>query len=191
VQKRIGEFLLEKGVITEQQLRDIVKYSQKTGMRMGDAGMAMGIISRERLIEIFGPNHQIDFFHLDTAYFPTTTRELISTEEMIQWGALPLGFKTEYRMFRGRKILNIGLLDPGRADAIVGIETTARQKLGSHAVHGLKVFLILPDQFVRILEAIYQIPRQQLSDRHSSRLDATLSRYLQRSQETSPLTSRG
>jgi|GEM_PF-1245844 len=179
MQKRIGEFLIEKGVITEQQLRDILKYSGKTGLRLGDAGMAMGIITRAKLVELFGPNFAVDFFHLNPTFFPVITKELLTAESILKFGALPLGFKTEYRMFKPRKILNLGLLNPSRADSLAEVEKAAQAKLGREGLQGVKVFLVLADQFLDVVRDVYGMTDEKLRKMKPTELDATLTLFLE------------
>jgi hypothetical protein len=180
MQKKIGEFLLEQGLLTEGQRDEILKYSQRTGIRFGDAGMQLGFITRSQLIDLFGPNYRIDFFSLDPRYFPQVTRDLLDTDLMLRFGALPLGYKTEFKLFRSRKMLNVGLLNPSRTDVLPGIEHAVQQKLGPGKVKGIKPFLVLADQYLAILSAVYGISEDSLRQLEPARLDPTLSMFLDR-----------
>jgi hypothetical protein len=180
--KRIGQFLIEKGAISEQQLGEILSYSRKTGLRLGDAAIAMGLLTREKLIEIFGPNFTIDFFHLDPQFFPTVTRDLLPAEALLRLGMLPLGFKTERKIFRSRKILNIGLLDPNRREAIAEIGEAVARKFGPGYMQGTHIYLILADQFLAVMNEVYRIGDPELRRLDRSVLDSTLTLFL----ETAP-----
>jgi hypothetical protein len=179
VRKRIGEFLVEKGVINEAQVQEILKYGQRTGLRFGEAGLELKILSREMLIQVFGPSFNVDFFHLNPEYFPQVTRDLFTVDQIIEWGALPLGFKTEHKFFRARKMLNVGFLDPARADAVQAAEAAARAKLGANGIHGLKVFLILTDQFLEVMRGVYRVDEAALRARDHTSMDGTLAMFLE------------
>ena len=186
MRKRIGDFLLEKGVVTETQILEILKHSHKTGMRFGDAGLDLGIITREKMVEVFGPSFAVDFFHVEPEYFPKVTQDLLSHDLMLRYGALPLGFKTEHKFFRAKRMLNIGMLDPSRGDApekaLEKLQATAAEKLerqGAGAIHGTKMFLILADQFLVILREVYGLDEAALRRLDPKDLDPTLTMFLE------------
>ncbi len=179
MRKRIGEFLADKGMLTVAQVQEILNYSQKTGLRFGDAAVEMGILTRERLIQVFGPSFGVDFFHLDPLYFPKITQDLMPVDLLVRYGALPLGFKTEHRFFKSRKLLNLGLLDPSRAEAVEEVMKAATARYGASTIHGVKVFLILADQFLTVLKHSYGLENKQLLARPESDLDDTLTLYLE------------
>ena len=95
---------------------------------------------------------------------------------MIRWGALPLGFKKEYGLFRrGGQTLNVGLLDPGRRDALADIEKAVRAQIPGQRS---KVFLVLADQFLDVLDKVYGVSRAALLRRPEEQLDPTLRLFL-------------
>jgi hypothetical protein len=178
MRKRIGEFLVEKGVLSEDQVQEILRHSQKTGLRFGESGMDLKILSPEKLQAVFGPSYAVDFFHLDPRYFPQVSRELLTAEQILRFGALPLGFKTEYRMFRARRILNVGLIDPKRTEVPGEVEKLANAKLGG-GIAGTKVWLILVDQYLEILREAYATNVERIRSLNPSELDGTLLMYLE------------
>lgn len=179
MQKRIGEFLKEKGLITEAQVQDILKYSQATGMRFGDSALALKILTQEQLIHVFGPNYRIDFFHLEPGYFPQVTRDLLPPETLIRLGVLPLGFKTERRWFKTRRILNLGLLNPARLESVEEALRLARSKPLDVSIDGARVFLVLGDQFLEVLRQNFDIDLGLILKTHpESQVDETLSLFL-------------
>lgn len=180
MRKRIGEFLVEKGVLNPGQVDQVVEYAQRNGLRFGRAAVEMGLITDAQLIRIFGPRYTIDFFHLDPRYFPEATRDLLTPEQMIQYGAVPLGFKTGYRLFRSHKMLNMGFLNPARTEAITEVERAAKARLGENSFRGLKIFLVLSDQFLDVLEKVYGVSEADIRSRDASRVDDTLQMFLEK-----------
>ncbi len=49
--KRLGDLLVERGVITQQQLTDSLAIQEKTGERLGNILVAKGIINEDQLLE--------------------------------------------------------------------------------------------------------------------------------------------
>ena len=146
--------------------------------------MDMGLLTREQMISVFGKNFAVDFFHLDARYFPEVTRQALPIELILQSGALPLGLKTEFRWFRKRKILNLGLLDPSRKDLeqlIHSAKALATDLLGEE-IHDVKLFLILADQFLEVLDEVYQVSDSQMREKAAqkeSALDGTLQMFIE------------
>ena len=175
---RIGDFLVEKKVLNKAQVQQILDHAKTNRLRFGEAALELGILDEEKMIRIFGRNYSVDFFHLDPNYFPKETREVLSPDFMLKYGALALGFKTEYRFFKPRRVLNIGLLDPGQKQTIREVEEAAEKSLGSEAFAGVKIFLILADQFLDVVNAVYSINELQIGQRPTQEVDKTLALFL-------------
>ncbi len=93
MQKRIGEFLTEKGLLTPQEVNDVLSHSKATGLRFGDAAVDLKLVTAAELAAIFGKNNGTNFFHLHPKLFPKSTRSLFGIETLVAAGALPLGEK--------------------------------------------------------------------------------------------------
>src|ERR1700751_1048512 len=140
MQKRIGDFLVEKKVLTPAQVEQVLEYGRRENLRFGEAGMKLGLLTEDAMVRVFGKNYRVDFFHLDGKFFPRQTSPIIPLDTILQFGVLPLGFKNEYGLFKSGRILNLGMLDPGRKDALQAAETEARKHTESNRT---KVFLVL------------------------------------------------
>lgn len=155
MRKRIGEFMIEKGLLNNAQLGDVLRHSKDTGLRFGEAAMDMGLLQREQLLEAFGPNWTVDFFYLDPEFFPESTKDLLPVDLMARLGVLPLGYKLEPGLFKRKKVLNIGVVNPSRSDGLDELKAFLAQKSGQDAAPNIKLYLILGDQFLRVLEQVY------------------------------------
>ena len=176
MRKKIGEFLVSKGVLTSAQVEQILNYARLKGMRFGEAGLEMGLLSKESLVRAFGPNYMVDFFHLEPQYFPEATKDLFNTDFLLQFGVLPLGYKTVWKFFRPKKLLNIGLIDPSRQDALEAVKAHASEVLGAGSWAGTKPYLILADEFVSVLERVYKVPHGKMAKFET--VDPTLKLFL-------------
>lgn len=169
---RIGEFLVSRRVLTPSQVQQILDYGEKRGLRFGEAGLELGILNRELLARALGPNYWVDFFHVSPDYLPESTKDVFPVEMMVDLGFLPLGFKSKSRWFREHRVLNIGLVDPSRRDAIRDIEDWAKKR----EFAGVRVYLVLPDALLKVLESRYQVTATELSK--FTRMDPTLRMFL-------------
>jgi hypothetical protein len=88
---------------------------------------------------------------------------------------LPLGYKSEWGFFKRGKVLNLGMLDPGRKDAIVAAQKEA--SLEGNAT-STRIFLVLADQFLDVLQSVYGLSADDLAARSPDQLDPTLGLFL-------------
>ncbi len=177
MKKRVGTFLLEKGLLTPKQLEDVLSYGKKHSLRVGDAAIELGLLSHNDLAKVFGPSHKFDFFYMDYRYLPKQTRDLFPIEFMLKHGVIPLGFKTEWKFFKKKRYLNLGLLAPERQESVIQAETIAKERLAN--LYGTKVFLVLADQFIQTLNQAYKIPTDQISTKATEGLDPILEMFIQ------------
>lgn len=156
MRKRIGDIFVEKGILTPNQLKEALEYSQKHGIRLGDAAVKMDLIDPKVLMDIFGQSNREDFFYVDCNYFPPITKNIFTIEQMLKYGVLPLGFKTDMKLFRNKKLLNLGLVSPERQGTTVPeLEKLAKERIGENTFQDIKVYLILAEQFFEVLEQVY------------------------------------
>lgn len=170
MRKRIGEFLVEKKVLTPAQVEEILQYAKSKNLRFGDAGLELGILTEEKLVAVFGKSHKTDFFHIEAKYFPKQTKDVIPLPLLLKNGVLPLGSKIERKIFRSRKLLNLGLLDPSESSKID--EVWSYLKTSRQEFDGVKAYLILADQMLDVLEEVYGVTENQLEK--TPDLDSTL-----------------
>lgn len=179
--KKIGEFMMEKGLIHRDWIIPILEHSKSNGLRFGEAAVALGYVSekdlRQVLLQPFG-NQKV--FHLDPNFIPSVTADLVPLDAMVRLGIIPLGFKNEFHWFKTRRRLNMGVLNENRREVT---DWTA-----SHLpnVKAFKTFQILPDEFLQTLELCYGIERSSLLDLGPEQIDVNLALYLQLERRKGP-----
>jgi hypothetical protein len=187
VRKRVGEYLVERGLLTIAQVDRIVEHGRKSKLRFGDSAVDLGILTRDQLFRVFGPSNTADFFALDPLFYPESTKGLFIAEEMLKYGILPIGVGTEPGFLKTRKVLNLGLLDPERRDSVAFAEMRLSevQQLPDHphrkilnGIQATKVFLILSDQFLGILHSVYGVREENVRSKDAASLDPTIVMYL-------------
>jgi hypothetical protein len=95
---------------------------------------------------------------------------------MLKLGVLALGLKKSFGLFRQGKYLNIGLLDPSNLNNLKEIEAIALERLKKENVLGIKVFLVLSDQFLDVLREVYGKEESEITSHKG--MDKVLSHFL-------------
>jgi type IV pilus assembly protein PilB len=63
---RLGEILLQEGIITQSQLEKAISVQRQEGVRLGEAFLKLGMLSEEQLVEAIGKQLGIPYFSLGT-----------------------------------------------------------------------------------------------------------------------------
>lgn len=121
---------------------------------------------------------KFDTFHLNAKFFPEATKKALPTAVILQYGALPLGYKTSFSLFKKAKILNLGFLNPGKPGALSRVLEECRKSLGLEAFSDAHIYRLKPEEFVEALGEIYHIYRETLYKMPQDSIDATLLNYL-------------
>lgn len=152
---KIGEFLISKGLINDQQRKQILDHAHANSLRFGDAAIDLGVVSHQEFVQLFGPGHEDDFFYLHADKFPQATQSALSLELIVQYAVLPLGSKTTSTvLFRREKRLNVGMVDPSDRQARKAIEEFISNRAEFSSI---KYYLVLPEQFIAILKSVYGV----------------------------------
>ncbi len=172
--KRIGEFMMEKGLLHRDWIQPILEHAKANGIRFGEAAVALGYVTEKELRHVLvQPYKSQGFFHLDPNFFPQVTQDLVPVGHVVRLGLVPLGYKDEFHWFRTRKRLNVGVLNPDRRESIDWV----KENVGN--VKAFKTFQVLPEEFLRTLELCYGVERSTLLDLNSDEIDTNLALYLQ------------
>ena len=159
---KIGEYFLERGILTAVKVEEILDLSGRTGLRFGESAVKLQFLTREKIIQAFDPKSKSDLFSLDPKYYAQIDLKVLTPKDMIKYGAVLLGMKNGGGFFSRKKILNIGLLEPKQAEALKEVEAIARNKLGNGAFEKTKVFLIFADQLLEVLRSVYGVQESEI-----------------------------
>lgn len=181
--KRIGDTMVELGLIRREWVPAILEYAQEKKLRFGEAANRLGYIREEDLKRALrDPYRKQPYFNLDASRFPKTTREAIPLNMILKEGMLPLGSKKRFRWFRALPMLNVGLLDPRKE-----IDEKALLK-DQPQFRGIERFQVLPDQFLEVLATVYGITSAQLLKFDPTEIDERLLLYIQLDVHPKPLS---
>lgn len=148
-------FLVERGALDSERARVVRERCQERGQRFVEAALELGTLTRESMAKAFGQGFRGPLFQLHAEYFPEATRKLLSAEEILSLGAVPLDYRTESRFFRARRVLNVGYLDPADKSARKAIDQRLLGLVAAQKVDRIRPFLVLGDQLLNILKQVY------------------------------------
>ncbi len=179
MRKRIGELLVDQGVLNAEQVEEILVYSRYTGLRFGEAGQVLNTLTPQGVQAALKHPSRRDYQELHPRFFPQVTKDLISSETILSCAALPLGFVSERRVLRpDRKFLQLGMVDPTSAASRTRAEVEARAQAGRRCFDGVIVLAVLPQQLMAVLEIQYGFTQDRLAKVDPASVDPVLRSYL-------------
>ena len=107
---RIGDILLDRGLITDEQLHEVLQRQQSSGDRIGTCLLQLGLIDEETLAQTLSEQYKIPYVNLDQVEPDKDAVCLIPKKLSLQCQAIPLS-RT------GRSLL-VAMLDPSNLSAI-------------------------------------------------------------------------
>lgn len=116
--KRLGDLLVEAGLIDPFQLRAALSEQQKWGGRLGNHLVRLKFVTEDKLIKFLSQQLKIQYVDISKIKIAPTTIELIPEEIATKHNVLPLGVKVE----GGKKTLFIATSDPTNLEAIDEIQ---------------------------------------------------------------------
>ena len=102
--KRIGEVLVEQGLITEQQLQQGLEEQRHSGLRLGKCLIKLGIISENKLVDILSAQLDIQHVVLENFTFSRQLVQVIPEEMARKYKAIPL--------FEQDGVITVAMADP-------------------------------------------------------------------------------
>lgn len=114
---RIGEILLDYGLITQEQLSKALDKQVKTGRRLGSMLEEMGYVDSDTLMSMLSKQHNIPFINLFEVKVHPDVLNVIPFEQVRSFKILP--FK------QSGESLSLAMADPGNFDAIQNVEFAA------------------------------------------------------------------
>src|SRR3989304_1656284 len=78
--KRLGELLVEKGLITEEQCQHALDIQKKTGRRLGQAIIELGFVKEEELLQVLSKQMALPHIWLRKGLIDPKIRKFLSAE---------------------------------------------------------------------------------------------------------------
>lgn len=112
--KRLGEMLIEAGLITNEGLEEALARQKGSGLRLGDFLIAMDIIPEEKIIDLLSSQLQIKKFDPNEYEITPELAIIIDNELASKYRLVPLR--------RGDFVLTVAMVDPMDVQALDALE---------------------------------------------------------------------
>jgi len=124
VAKKIGELLVQEGLISQEQLNEALEEHQKTGDRIGATLMKLGMVSEDVLVDFIARQFQTPQVNVSKLTIPKDVLGLIPLDVAQKYHAVPFGLMGN--------TLNIAIGDPGNLFVIDDIRFLTRKNIQVH-----------------------------------------------------------
>ena len=111
---RIGELLLDYGLITQDQLSRALDSQIQSGRRLGSVLEEMGYLDNDTLLNVLSKQYGLPFVNLFEVNVPPDTLKLLPFEQVKSFNILP--FK------KSNDTLSLAMVDPHNVTAIQNVE---------------------------------------------------------------------
>ena len=115
---KLGELLIQMGLITPEQLEEAIQYQRSTGHKLGTCLITLGAIKEKQLVKALTSKTEIKSRIIGDLEIPAAVRSLIPVKKAFSWEALPLEVKVE----NGTKYLLLGMTDPSNDEIIKEVQ---------------------------------------------------------------------
>jgi type IV pilus assembly protein PilB len=109
--KRIGEILVEMGLITPQQLQEALEEQKESHLRIGEILVGKGWVKSTELTEALGRRLGVRFLDLAETRCDSSAMSLISEKDARRYAALPIAFANEHTIV-------VAMVDPSNIFAV-------------------------------------------------------------------------
>ncbi len=138
--KKIGEILLEAGVLSEGRLNSALREQKKWGQPLGITLIEIGAISEEALVLALSEQLKFPTVDLDMVKVPADVVALVSGEDAQRLGIMPLK--------QDGKFLDIAMTNPTDVDIIDGLRIKTKLNI--------RPYIAGPKSIERCLDRFYQ-----------------------------------
>ncbi len=111
VAKRTGEVLIEMGVLTQEQLDEVIAEQRISHLRLGDIALAKGWLTKDDLMEALGRRLGVKYLDLSNIRIDGVAADLISQKDARRYSAVPVAFVDDHTVL-------MAMADPANIVAI-------------------------------------------------------------------------
>jgi type IV pilus assembly protein PilB len=114
VQKKLGEILVEGGLLTQKQLEEALPYQKKSSMKLGQFLVREGIVSESQIVDLVSNQLRLEKYRPDQFSMDGELVHLLPAEMAHRYQAAPLQ--------KNGLLLTIAMVDPLDINALDAIE---------------------------------------------------------------------
>ena len=122
---RLGEMLLEAGLIDQFQLESALSMQRNLGGQIGSALVKLGYLPEETITDFLETQEKNSRISLENAVIPPAVMELLSIDRMFELTVVPI----ELRKTATEKVLRVAMTDPGDLQLIDDLQFATRCKV--------------------------------------------------------------
>jgi len=119
--KRLGEMLIEEGIISKGQLKKALKYKEERGTFLGKALVGLGLVSEDDLVNFLVRQCRIPHLRLDEYEINEEVASLIPPEVCLAHYVLPID--------KMGNLLTVAMVDPLDEEALANIREHTRLRV--------------------------------------------------------------
>ncbi|MBU1001957.1 MAG: Flp pilus assembly complex ATPase component TadA [Proteobacteria bacterium] len=112
--KRLGEMLVEAGIMTDEQLAEHLPSQKQSGMKLGEYLVHNSVVKEHTILDLVSGQLNIQRFSSDTHPFDISVAELVPLELVQQHRLVPIS--------RKGRLLSVATPDPMDIDALDAVE---------------------------------------------------------------------
>ena len=121
MKKRLGEILLEAGIINESQLQQALEYQQMWGQRLGSALVAKGFLSEEMLMRVLGSTLNMPIVDISRIRVSSDVIKIVPQKLAEKYDVVPIALESKGG---GRQTLIVAMADPLNIEAVDQLKFT-------------------------------------------------------------------
>lgn len=137
--KRLGEMLIEAGMIDNMQLQSALGHQKQWGGKLGDILLEMGFISEHVLADFFESHMNIPCLDLSDFEIPANVRGLLKDEIIKKYSVVPIGYEN--------KVLTVAMSDPSDIKTIDELQFATGYRVKPVLVFSLDVKRLIQKYF--------------------------------------------
>ncbi len=153
---RLGEMLLERGLLTRRRLNAALRQQQSSGGRLGEILVSKRFLTQQTLTEILAAQYGYAVADLEVQTPEPEALAMLDGAEALRHGVLPLRLRSSE--------LECALADP--------LDLPMTDALAQRANMPVRVFLAAPDQLNAAIRTAYGFGRSETKARRRMKIDA-------------------
>jgi type IV pilus assembly protein PilB len=112
--KRLGEILIEGGLLTRGQLEEALPYQKKSGLKLGQFLVREGIVTEVQIVDMVSNQLNLNKYSAEAYQIDTELANVIPADMAFRYQAVPLK--------KNHLLLTIAMIDPMDINAVDAIE---------------------------------------------------------------------
>ena len=110
-QKKLGELLVEWGIISPKEITKALEHGKKQGLRIGEALIDLKLCSENNVYKALAAQHNMDYVDLEKNSIPPKAVGLIPDDLMRKYLIVPLGMENGRLRIAVHDPLDLEMLD--------------------------------------------------------------------------------